>query len=221
MPESKIDNDDNFDLVNRYNSIVQSSNYEYNREQVRVINELQGFGEKLLDHEELLHKYRKSDIKSEPEKDNGFQNNTSPSPSFWGIFSSFGKEEVEKKPNPLPIKQIKILPPQFKALEDTKSVYLHGNPGTGKTFVMDMLYNELPIKNKVRLHYSEFMLQIHEEEHKINLKKDRSVDTITQVGNEFCKGMDFLCVDEFQVLHISDAMILKRLFEAFMENNLV
>ena len=86
---------------------------------------------------------------------------------------------------------------------------------------MDMLYNEIPIKNKVRMHYAEFMLKIHEDEHKINMKKDRSIDTITQVGNEFCKGINFLCVDEFQVLHISDAMILKRLFEAFIDNNLI
>lgn len=114
-----------------------------------------------------------------------------------------------------------VLPEEFKALEQTKSIYLHGKPGTGKTFLMDMLYNEIPLKNKVRLHYAEFMLQIHQDEHKINQKKDRSVDTISQVGNNYCRGIDLLCIDEFQVLHISDAMILKRLFEAFIENNMI
>ena len=86
---------------------------------------------------------------------------------------------------------------------------------------MDMFYNELPIKRKTRLHFAEFMLQIHQHEHKINQEKDRSVDTITKVGNEYCKNLDLICIDEFQVLHISDAMILKRLFEAFFDNNVI
>ena len=54
------------------------------------------------------------------------------------------------------------LPEKFKSLEDCKSIYLFGNPGSGKTFLMDMFYDSLPLENKVRLHYNEFMLEIHE-----------------------------------------------------------
>lgn len=66
------------------------------------------------------------------------------------------------------------------------------------------------------------MLKIHEHEHKVNKKlKGKSQDTINVVGNEFCKEMLVLCIDEFQVLDIADAMILKRLFETFWCQRLI
>lgn len=66
------------------------------------------------------------------------------------------------------------------------------------------------------MHYNEFMLRIHENEHKLNKKlRGRSTDTISAVGQEFCEELIILCIDEFQVLDIADAMILKRLFESF------
>jgi predicted ATPase len=68
-----------------------------------------------------------------------------------------------------------------------KSVYLWGAPGSGKSFLMDLFYDSLDIKEKRRMHYGEFMLEIHKEEHKINkMLKGKSGDTITAVGNEFC-----------------------------------
>jgi predicted ATPase len=67
------------------------------------------------------------------------------------------------------------------------------------------------------------MLEIHKEEHHLNqrLKNQRGADTVTTIGNNFCKDLTVFCVDEFQVLDIADAMILKRLFEAFWNNHLI
>lgn len=80
-----------------------------------------------------------------------------------------------------------------------KSIYLWGQPGCGKTFLMDMFYDSLgPQVGKRKLHYNEFMLEIHKEEHHLNQKfKNQNRDTIATVGNNFCKDLTVMCVDEF------------------------
>lgn len=212
---------DKFDLVRTYNDLIEKGEIEVNVEQNRVINELENVGEKILKHVDLLHKYRNSEhfktnkppTSSEPIKPKS-------SGSIWNLFGG-KKEEDPIIRTKIPNKVFKTLPEEFSELQNLRGVYLWGSPGTGKTYLMDMFYNELPVKKKRRLHYAEFMLQIHEEEHKINQQKERSVDTILKVGNEYSKDVEVICIDEFQVLHISDAMILKRLFEAFFENNII
>lgn len=63
---------------------------------------------------------------------------------------------------------------------------------------MDLLYDSMDIKNKRRMHYNEFMLEIHKEEHKVNQKlKGQTGDTIKVVGNNFCSDLTIFCIDEF------------------------
>mmetsp|Transcript_10583 Transcript_10583/g.17768 ORF Transcript_10583/g.17768 Transcript_10583/m.17768 type:complete len:178 (+) Transcript_10583:461-994(+) len=77
-------------------------------------------------------------------------------------------------------------------------------------------------REKKFLHYQEFMLSIHDLEHKLNKKlKGKTQDTIFSVGEKYCEDLLVLVIDEFQVLDIADAMILKRLFESFWLHNLI
>lgn len=50
-----------------------------------------------------------------------------------------------------------------------RHVYVWGDPGSGKSLMVDMFYETLGIgKRKQRMHFSEFMLKVHEMEHKVN-----------------------------------------------------
>ncbi len=58
---------------------------------------------------------------------------------------------------------------KYKDIAKLKSIYLWGDPGCGKTFIMDQFYDNLdPSIGKRKLHYNEFMLEIHKEEHHLN-----------------------------------------------------
>lgn len=108
--------------------------------------------------------------------------------------------------------------PRFNSLHKMNSIYIWGEPGMGKSFVSDLFYDSIDIPDKRRLHFNEFMLEVHEKEHKLNKKlKGQTTDSVTVVGEEIAREYSYLYIDEFQVLDIADAMILKRLFDVFWD----
>ena len=56
---------------------------------------------------------------------------------------------------------------RFKKLinhpEIPKGVYMYGGVGRGKSFLMDCFFNTVPIRRKTRLHFHEFMREVHRE----------------------------------------------------------
>ncbi|EQC28520.1 hypothetical protein SDRG_13848 [Saprolegnia diclina VS20] len=104
--------------------------------------------------------------------------------------------------------------PEKKA--SPKGVYMHGGVGCGKTFLMDMFYDNLPIESKRRVHFHKFMLEVHEKMHTLR-KAGLHEDPIPHITKELVATSRVICFDEFQVTDVADALILRRLFSAMIE----
>ena len=60
----------------------------------------------------------------------------------------------------------------YKMIHDLKSIYIWGDPGCGKSFILETMFKNLKIdQSQIKfMHYQEFMLKVHQQEHKINKK---------------------------------------------------
>ena len=91
---------------------------------------------------------------------------------------------------------------------------MYGGTGCGKTFIMDLFYEVVPIKKKKRVHFSNFMIDIHKRLHRLKSSSKGSSKVVgdnimEKITNELMEEAYLLCFDEFQVTDIADAMIIK------------
>ena len=98
-----------------------------------------------------------------------------------------------------------------------EGLYLWGGVGRGKTFLMDAFYECLPYRRKCRIHFHNFMAEVH---HEMKLLADKK-DPLMALANNMEKSTRVLCLDEFHVDDIADAMILGRLLGALLERGVV
>jgi len=90
-----------------------------------------------------------------------------------------------------------------------RGLYLWGGVGRGKTWLMDLFYEQLPEGQKQRIHFHRFMQRIHS-----SLKTLGNVqDPLQQIAEDWARECHILCLDEFFVADIADAMILSGLLE--------
>lgn len=95
-----------------------------------------------------------------------------------------------------------------------RGVYLYGGVGRGKSFLMDCFYNAVPLKRKTRLHFHEFMREVHRELAALQ----GTVNPLDELARRIAKKYRLICFDEFHVADITDAMILHRLLAALFDN---
>ena len=94
-------------------------------------------------------------------------------------------------------------------------VYLWGGVGRGKSMLMDLAFDHLPLAPKRRVHFHEFMLEAHDRLRDARLHEEG--DPIEPVAEAIAAEARLLCFDEMQVNNPADAMILSRLFARLLE----
>ena len=95
-----------------------------------------------------------------------------------------------------------------------RGVYLHGGVGRGKSFLMDCFFQSVPLKRRTRLHFHEFMREVHRELQDLK----GTANPLDELGKRIARRFRLICFDEFHVADVTDAMILHRLLDALFAN---
>lgn len=103
----------------------------------------------------------------------------------------------------------------FDKPDPVRGLYLQGEVGRGKTMLMDLFFAQAPDAGKRRIHFHQFMDEIHAGMAAFRKsERGRDADPVEAVVRPLLKGgLRLLCLDEFHVHDITNAMLLTRLFE--------
>ena len=112
-----------------------------------------------------------------------------------------------------------------QAVTPVSGLYIYGQVGRGKTMLMDAFFAVAVTRRKRRAHFHEFMADVHERVHAARQATgnggQKASDPIAAVAAQIAAETRLLCLDEFMVTDITDAMILSRLFGQLFERGLV
>ncbi|MEI8396939.1 MAG: cell division protein ZapE [Rhodospirillaceae bacterium] len=115
-----------------------------------------------------------------------------------------------------------------------QGLYLYGGVGRGKSMLMDLFFEAAPLEHKRRVHFHQFMLDVHGQMHAYRTANKAAISSgiasagvksVDEAIPEFARRLAaqawLLCFDEFHVTDIADAMILGRLFTTLFELGVV
>ena len=97
-------------------------------------------------------------------------------------------------------------------------VYIHGKVGRGKSYIMDLFYKLIQDKRCMRVHQHDFMKNIYE--YMKNSRLSNHKNPLKFAIDKMTKDINLLCVDEFEVLDVADAMILERIYQLLFKKNI-
>ena len=96
-----------------------------------------------------------------------------------------------------------------------RGVYLWGGVGRGKSMLMDLAFAAMPLREKRRVHFHSFMLEVHD---RLRIERDKEAgDPIPPVARAIAEEARLLAFDEMVINNSADAMILSRLFSQLLE----
>jgi cell division protein ZapE len=102
-----------------------------------------------------------------------------------------------------------------RRLPQPRGVYLWGGVGRGKSMLMDLAFSAIALERKRRVHFHEFMLEVHERL-RVERAKEQG-DPIPPVAHAIAAEARLLAFDEMVINNSADAMILSRLFSHLLE----
>lgn len=101
--------------------------------------------------------------------------------------------------------------------KEVKGLYLCGPVGVGKTYLIDMFYQDVAEPRKSRFHFHHFMQQVDAQLRRLQGEKN----PLKRIAANLAKTTKLLCFDEFLVHDVADAMILSELLQAILAQGVV
>jgi cell division protein ZapE len=105
----------------------------------------------------------------------------------------------------------------FTRESPVRGLYLWGGVGRGKSFLMDTFFDSIAIARKRRVHFHRFMQEVH---HRLRDTQGEE-NPLRQVASNIAEELRLLCLDEFHVTDIGDAMLMRNLLTGFFEQGVV
>lgn len=105
--------------------------------------------------------------------------------------------------------------------EPKQGLYIFGEVGRGKSMLMDLFFENTAVAGKRRVHFHEFMRDIHAAIHAWRQAGAKGDDPIPTLVADLAANAWLLCLDELQVTDIADAMIVGRLFQGLLDAGVV
>ena len=105
----------------------------------------------------------------------------------------------------------------FLRQRPVRGLYIWGGVGRGKSFLMDTFFDSVPIERKSRVHFHRFMQDIH---HRLRDLQGEE-NPLLHVAGDISQQLRLLCLDEFHVSDIGDAMLMRNLLHGLFDQGLV